>query len=144
MQMAQAKQGDKVKVNYTGKLEDGSVFDTSEGREPLEFTVGEGSLIPDFETAVEGMEIGDEKTVEIDAEKAYGPYREEGILEVPITEFPEHIKPEVGLQLQITQPDGQAAVVMISEVAEDKVTLDANHPLAGKDLTFTISLVEIL
>lgn len=141
--MPEAKRGDTVKVDYTGKLEDGSVFDTSEGREPLKFTIGEDKLIPDFEKAVEGMSVGEEKAIQISAENAYGPYREEGILQINRNEFPEHIKPEVGLQLQIKQPDGQAAIVMVSKVKEDSIILDANHPLAGKDLIFNISLVEI-
>jgi peptidylprolyl isomerase len=143
-EMAQAKDGDTVKVHYTGKLQDGTVFDTSEEREPLEFTIGNGQVIPGFETAVAGMEPNETKTASIPADKAYGPRREEMMLEVERTHFPDDLKPEVGQQLQMRRPDGQVFVVAVSDVSEESVTLDANHPLAGEDLTFEITLVEIV
>ena len=142
--MAQAKNGDTVKVHYTGKLEDGTVFDTSTKRDPLQFTISEGRLIPGFEQAVVGMNLGESKTTKISADKAYGPHREEMVLEVERNQFPEHLKPKVGEQLQIRQADGQTMVVMVTDISESSVTLDANHPLAGKDLTFDIQLIEIV
>lgn len=142
--MSKVKDGDTVKVHYTGKLEDGSVFDTSREREePLEFTLGEGQLIPGFEKAVEGMEIGDSTTVDIASDDAYGERRDDLEIEVPKSELPDNIEPEVGMQLQMQQQNGQAIPVQIIDVAEEQVTLDANHPLAGKNLTFDIELVEI-
>ncbi|HDH96842.1 MAG TPA: peptidylprolyl isomerase [Proteobacteria bacterium] len=142
--MAQAKEGDTVRVHYTGKLEDGTVFDSSVEREPLEFTIGEGQIIPGFEQAVIGMQPGEKKTVDVPPEKAYGPHREELVLEVERAKFPEHIDPQVGQQLQIPQPYGQAVIVTVTDVSETSVTLDANHPLAGKNLTFDIELIEIV
>jgi len=141
--MAEAKQGDTVKVHYTGKFEDGTVFDSSTDRDPLQFTIGEGQIIPGFEQAVIGMNPGESKTVDVPSEKAYGPHREELVMEVDRAKFPEHIKPEVGQQLQIPQAQGQAIIVTVTNISESSVTLDANHPLAGKDLTFDIELVEI-
>ncbi|HYW35782.1 MAG TPA: peptidylprolyl isomerase [Balneolaceae bacterium] len=141
--MAKAKNGDTVKVHYTGKLNDGSVFDSSQDREPLEFTLGEGQLIPGFEKAVEGMEVGDNTTVEIPSDEAYGERRDDLELEVAKNELPGDIDPEVGMQLQMKQQEsGQAIPVQITAVEDEKVKLDANHPLAGKDLTFDIELVE--
>ncbi len=142
--MAAAKSGDKVKVHYTGKLADGSVFDSSEGRDPLEFTIGDGSVIPDFDAAVEGLSAGESITREIEAESAYGKYIDELVMEIERTQLPQEIPYEVGRQLQIPQEDGRAAVVTITSVTDTSVTLDANHPLAGKDLTFQIELVEIV
>ncbi|MDK2915846.1 MAG: hypothetical protein PWR25_403 [Euryarchaeota archaeon] len=142
--MAQAKEGDTVQVHYTGKLEDGTVFDSSEERTPLEFTIGSGQIIPGFERAVVGMEPGETKTTTIQPEEAYGPHREEMTITVDRGQFPEEIKPEPGQQLQIQQPDGRAAFVVISDVSESTVTLDANHPLAGQPLTFDIKLVDIV
>ena len=141
--MAAAKDGDKVKVHYTGKLDDGTVFDSSDGRDPLEFTIGEGQIIPGFETGVQGMEPGEAKTVKIPADQAYGPHREEGVLVVNRTELPPDMNPEVGEELEVRYQEGQATVVRVTDAAEETVTLDANHPLAGKDLTFDIELVEI-
>lgn len=141
--MARASAGDTVRVHYTGRLDDGSVFDSSEGREPLEFTLGEGRVIPGFERAILGMEPGEEKTVEIPAEQAYGPHRSEMTAEVGREQFPPHIEPRVGQQLQMSQ-GGQDFVVTVTEVSEQSVRLDANHPLAGKDLTFHVQLVEIV
>lgn len=142
--MAQAKEGDTVKVHYTGKLEDGTVFDTSTEREPLEFTIGNGEIISGFERAVVGMEPGETKTATIQPEEAYGPRRDDMTLTVDRGQFPEEIKPEPGQQLQIQQPDGRAAIVTVSDVSESTVTLDANHPLAGRPLTFDIQLVDIV
>ena len=142
--MARAKYGDTVKVHYTGRLDDGTVFDTSANGEPLQFTIGSGQIIPGFEQAVVGMNPGESKTVKIPAEDAYGQRREDLIIEVEKSQLPEGLKPEVGLQLQSRQPDGRIVVLTIADVTESHVTLDANHPLAGKDLTFEIQLVEII
>jgi len=142
--MAQAKTGDTVKVHYTGKLDDGTTFDTSADREPLQFTIGEGQLITDFEQAVIGMNPGDSKTVQIPSDNAYGPRHEEMVMEVDRQEIPEGMNPEVDQMLQVRQSDGQAFVVKVTAVSESKVTLDGNHPLAGKDLTFDIQLDEIV
>ena len=142
--MAEAKNGDTVKVHYTGKLDDGTVFDTSIDREPMQFTIGEGQLIPDFEQAAVGMNPGESKTIQIPAENAYGPHHQEMIMEVERSQFPEDLKPEVGQQLQVRQADSQDFVVTVMAVSDSKVTLDGNHPLAGKDLTFDIQLAEIV
>jgi FKBP-type peptidyl-prolyl cis-trans isomerase 2 len=141
--MTQAKAGDTVKVHYTGKLGDGTVFDTSAEREPLEFTVGEGQVIPGFEQAVVGMNPGDSRTMTIPVDEAYGPHRTEMVLTVGRDQFPGNIEPEIDQQLQIRQPDGQTFVVTVTDVNDETVTLDANNPLAGQDLTFDIQLVEI-
>ncbi len=141
--MSQAKQGDTVKVHYTGKLQDGNVFDSSANREPLQFTLGAGNMIPGFEQAVQGMNVGDKKTAEIPSEQAYGEKREDMIISVPRENVPGDIQPEVGQQLAIQQQGGQQVPVTVTEVNEEKVVLDANHPLAGKDLIFEIELVEI-
>lgn len=141
--MSKVKEGDTVKVHYTGKLKDGSIFDSSEEREPLEFTLGQGQLIPGFEKAVVGMEVGDSTTVDIPSDDAYGERREDLELEVSKSDLPDNIEPEVGMQLQMQQQeDGRAIPVQITAVEDDFVKLDANHPLAGKDLTFDIELVE--
>ncbi len=142
--MVQAQRGDTVQVHYTGKLEDGTVFDTSTNRDPLQFTIGEGQIIPGFEQAVVGMNPGESKTVTIPMEQAYGPHREEMVLEVDRKQFPEHLNPEVGQQLQVRQQNGQTMIVTVVEVSDTNVTLDANHPLAGEDLTFDIHLVGIV
>jgi peptidylprolyl isomerase len=142
--MPQAKDGDTVKVGYTGRLDDGTVFDSSENRDPLEFTIGDGNLIPGFEQAVRGMSPGESKTVRIPADEAYGPHHKEMTLVVDRGEFPPEMDPQVGEQLQVRQPSGQTMVVTVSEVSDAKVTLDANHPLAGKDLTFEIQLTEVV
>lgn len=140
--MESAKAGDRVRVHYTGTLEDGTVFDSSEGREPLEFTLGSGQVIPGFDEAVSGMNPGDERTVTIPAAEAYGTRRDELVMEVERTRLPEDLEPEVGQQLQLSQ-EGQAFVVRVSDVTSESITLDANHPLAGEDLTFRLQLVEI-
>ena len=141
--MSQAKDGDTVKVHYKGTLKDGAVFDTSEGRDPLEFKLGEGQLIPGFENAVRGLNVGDKTTAEIAPDQGYGQHRDDMVEQVPKAEFPEHIKPEVGQMLRVSQPDGENLVVTITEITDDTVTVDANHPLAGKDLVFDIELVSI-
>jgi peptidylprolyl isomerase len=140
--MAQAQNGDTVKVHYTGKLEDGTQFDSSVNGDPLEFTLGEGRIIPGFEQAVLGMNPGDSKTIDIPADQAYGPYREELLMVVDREQLPPTIDPQVGQQLQVRQGD-EAFVVQITDVSDSDVTLDRNHPLAGEDLTFDIQLVEI-
>ena len=144
--MSKVKEGDTVKVHYTGKLtDDGTVFDSSREREPLEFTLGDGKLIPGFEKAVIGMEEGDSTTVELDSEDAYGERREDLELEVSKSDLPDNIDPQVGMQLQMQQQEnGQAVPVQITAVEDDYVKLDANHPLAGKDLTFDIELIELM
>ena len=141
--MTQAKNGDAVKVHYTGRLEDGTIFDSSVNRDPLEFTLGEGMLIPGFEQAVLGMSPGESKTADVSADQAYGPHREEMVVEIDRQEFPPHFQPEVGQQLRIPQSDGRVTRLLVTDVSEQKVTLDANHPLAGRDLTFDIQLLEI-
>ena len=142
--MAEAKNGDTVKVHYTGKLDDETVFDTSAGREPLEFTIGEGRLIPDFEQAVIGMSPGESKTIQVLSSNAYGPHREEMIIVVDRKDFPEDLEPKVDQRLEVRQQDGEVFAVTVTEVSGTKVTLDGNHPLAGKDLTFDIQLAEIV
>jgi peptidylprolyl isomerase len=139
----QAKIGDTVKVHYTGRLQDGTVFDTSVGSEPLEFTLGQGQLISGFEQAVIGMQVGESKTVTIPVDQAYGPRRDDMVLEVGRDELPEDLEPKVGMQLQMNQGDGGIMIVTITEVSETTIKIDANHPLAGQDLTFDIELVEI-
>jgi peptidylprolyl isomerase len=141
--LSTAQEGNKVKVHYTGTLDNGQQFDSSRDREPLEFTLGEGKVIPGFEDAVTGMEVGDVEKVTISAENAYGERRDDLVVEVNKDELPDDAEPEVGMQLQMKHQSGQAIPVQISEVKDDIVVLDANHPLAGKDLTFEIELVEI-
>ena len=139
-----AKEGDTVRVHYTGTLGDGSVFDTSAEREPLQFTIGAGAVIPGFEQGVLGMKLGESKTITIPADQAYGPYREELVWVVERDQLPAGMEPAVGQRLQTAQANGQIVVVTVINVSESTVTVDANHALAGKDLTFEIQLVEIL
>ncbi len=141
--MSKVKDGDTVKVHYTGTLTDGTVFDTSAEREPLEFTLGQGQLIPGFEKAVVGMNVGDSTEVEIPSDDAYGEAREDLVISVPKDQLPDDVEPQVGMQLQVNQQDGQPIPVRITDVGEENLTLDANHPLAGQDLKFEIELVEI-
>src|SRR6056297_451845 len=141
--LSKVKDGNTVKVHYTGTLKDGSVFDTSAEREPLEFKLGEGQLIPGFEKAVIGMEDGESTKIDIPVEEAYGEAREDLIINVPKDQLPEDVEPEVGMQLQVNQPDGQPVPVRIAEITDEELKLDANHPLAGKDLSFEIEVVEI-
>lgn len=141
--MSQAKNGDTVKVHYTGRLFDGTVFDTSVGRDPLVFMIGSGQLIPGFEEALIGMSTGENKTVVIPSEKAYGPHRKEMVVVVAKDQFPQDLKLNPGEQLELSQSDGRVIIVTITDIAESTITLDANHPLAGKDLTFDVQLVDI-
>ncbi len=142
--MQQVKSGDTVRVHYHGKLTDGTTFDSSEGREPLEFEVGSGMVIAGFDTGVTGMVIGEKRTIQIPVEEAYGEKQEDMFMEFPMDRFPADMKPEVGMQLNMSGQDGQSFPVIIREVLEDKVVLDANHPLAGEPLTFDLELVEIV
>lgn len=142
--MATAKKGDTVKVHYTGKLDTGVPFDSSIGAEPLEFELGSGKLIPGFEEAVIGMSPGESKTVKIPPEKAYGRYREDRVIDVDKKDLPEDIKPEIGMTLEVCAPSGQVIPVQITDMDENKVTLDANHPLSEQTLTFDIQLLEIV
>ncbi len=142
--MAQAKEGDTVKVHYTGKLEDGEIFDTSQDDDPLEFEIGGGKVIRGFEQGVVGMNEGESKTVEIPSDEAYGPHHQELVIDIEMDQFPDDLDPEVGQQFKMRQPDGPTIIVAVAEITDDSVTLDANHPLAGKDLTFDIQLIEIV
>lgn len=141
--MGQVKSGDKVQIHYTGKLDDGTTFDTSSGRDPLEFEVGSGQVIAGFDKAVEGMAEGDNKTVKIEPEEAYGERHEQLVQEVPKTALPEEIDPEVGMALQSRSPDGQVTQLTVTEIKDESITVDANHPLAGQPLNFDIELVKI-
>jgi peptidylprolyl isomerase len=141
--MAQAKQGDTVRVHYTGTLDDGQEFDSSRGLDPLTFTLGAGAVIQGFDEAVTGMAVGDEKRVTIPAAEAYGPRRDELTLRLPRAELPADMELEEGSQLRMEQGD-QSVVVTVREVDDESVTLDANHPLAGESLTFDLRLVEIV
>ncbi|MBT8040906.1 MAG: peptidylprolyl isomerase [Gammaproteobacteria bacterium] len=141
--MSQAKAGDTVKIHYTGTLDDGTQFDSSSGREPLEFEVGSGQVIPGFEKAIEGMAVGDTKTVNIPAEDAYGPRHDEMIQEVPKSALPDDVEPQIGMGLQARRADGAMLDLTITEVGEDSITVDGNHPLAGQALNFDLELVEI-
>ena len=141
--MAQANQGDEVQVHYTGKLEDGTIFDSSEDGEPLSFTIGENRVIPGFEEAVTGMEPGDTKTTEVDPEQAYGEHREDMVMEMDHDQIPSEVDPEVGQQLQLRLENGQTVPVLITALGEDTVTIDANHPLAGRTLIFDIEVVDV-
>lgn len=141
--MTEVKSGDKVRIHYTGTLHDGTVFDSSQGRDPLEFTVGAGQIIPGLDKHLPGMSVGDTKTVTAEAAEAYGPAHDEAIQEVAREQIPADLPLEIGTQLQMQTPQGQAIPVRVIKVTDEAVTLDANHPLAGKDLTFAIELVEI-
>jgi peptidylprolyl isomerase len=139
-----AKDGDTVQVDYTGKLADGTVFDTSIGREPLEFTLGKGGVIPGFQKAVLGMKVGEKKTVTIPADEAYGPHYDELVIEVPRDRIRTNSEPQVGQMLTTTGPNGEEINFTIIAISDNgTATLDANYPLAGKDLTFDIELVKI-
>jgi peptidylprolyl isomerase len=142
--MAQAHMGDRVKVHYTGTLADGTVFDTTRDGEPLEFTMGGREVIPGFEEAIVGMQPGETRTTVVPAAEAYGPHRHEMVAHVERERFPGNPAFTVGQQLQITQNDGQKLVARVTDVTPTTVALDANHPLAGKDLTYRITLVSIM
>jgi peptidylprolyl isomerase len=141
--MQQAKQGDVVHVHYRGTLDDGSVFDSSEGSDPIQFTLGSGEVIPGFEQAIEGMATGERKTQRIDADNAYGERRDELVFTVGRDQLPPGNEIEVGDMLRVGFPDGSSAAVQVAAMDEASVTLDANHPLAGKALTFDLELVSI-
>ena len=142
--MQQVKAGDVVKVHYTGKLTNGDQFDSSTGREPLEFTVGAGQMIKGFDAAMPGMTVGEKKTINILPEDAYGVKDEQAIIEFPKENIPKDMKPEVGMQLQLRNESGQPFPVTIAEIKDDVIVLDANHSLAGKELVFDIELMEIV
>ena len=141
--MSQAIKGDTIKVHYTGRLADGSIFDSSKDREPLEVTLGAGSVIAGFDKGLTGMALGETKTINIPAEDAYGQIRQDMIAEVDKKDIPSEIKPEVGQELELTQEDNNIINVTISKIEDDKITIDANHPLAGKELIFDLEMVEI-
>jgi len=142
--MAVAQDGDRVKVYFTGTLEDGTIFGQTHEDEPFEFTIGEESVLPKFGDAVIGMEEGEDKTFLIAPEDAYGPRDEKRVFTAEKSEIPDHIKPEIGKKIQVQMDNGQMAILTVLDVSEDKVTFDANDPLAGEELTFKIKLLEIL
>lgn len=142
--MPEAKVNDTVRIHYTGSLDDGTTFDSSKGNDPLEFTLGAGQVIPGFENAVEGMSVGETKSVHIPKEQAYGERREDLILNVDHNQFPEGVTPQVGQQFELRTQSGKAIPAMVARVSDDSITLDANHPLAGQDLNFELELVEIV
>ena len=142
--MAQAKQGDTVKIHYTGKFEDGTVIDTSVDRFPLEFTLGEGEVIAGLERAVLGMNAGESTTVRIAAEEGHGPYREDMVMVVDRDRLPEDLQPSMGEALEVSQLGGRTALAWVTNVTPSEVTVDANHPLAGKDLVLDIQIVEVV
>lgn len=139
----EAKNGDKVKVHYTGKLTSGEQFDSSAGREPLEFTVGAGQMIKGFDAAIPGMKVGDKKTIEIPPTEGYGERSPEAMIDFPKENIPEDMKLEVGMQLSLRDQSGRPIPVTVTEIKEESVVLDANHFLAGETLVFDIELVEI-
>lgn len=142
--MAQkAEQGDTVAVHYTGKLDSGEVFDSSQGRDPLEFQVGSGQVIPGFDRAVDGLAVGESREVRIEPDEGYGEPREDLVVDVERSQFPAEAEPEVGQQVQVQVAPGQNRVATIQEIGDEAITLDLNHPLAGKSLTFDVELVDI-
>ena len=140
--MLQAKKGDTVKVNYKAKANEEIIFDSSQ-LEPLKLTIGNNEVIPAFEEALVGMNLGEKKTINVDSEEAFGPYLEELVSEVQRNQIPSDVELKIGQQIQIKQPDGSAIIVTVKELDDNKVTFDANHPLAGKDISFDIELLEI-
>lgn len=141
--MSEVKVGDKVKVHYTGRLNDGTEFDSSKDREPLEFEVGSQQVIPGFENSVIGLKAGESVTVNIPADEAYGPRIDEMVIQIDKDKLPHDFNPELGQEFQLPQENGQNVIVSVTDITETQIELDANHPLAGKDLTFDIQLVEI-
>ena len=141
--MAQSKNGDNVKVHYTGTLADGTVFDSSEGKDPLDVKLGSGTVIPGFDTALTGMEVGEKKTVTIPYENAYGPHNAEMVMQIPITEVPEDMSPEIGDKMQVGGAAGETMAVTVLDITDDFIVLDANPPLAGQNLTFALELITI-
>jgi FKBP-type peptidyl-prolyl cis-trans isomerase 2 len=142
--MEQVKNGDKVKVHYHGRLTDGTIFDSSEGRDPFEFEVGRGMVIKGFDEGVKGMTVGDKKTISIPVEDAYGPEDPQMIMDFPIEKFPPDLKPEIGMQLNMSNESGDQFPVVVTEITPEKVILDGNHPLAGEELVFDLELIEIV
>ncbi len=136
------KNGDTVKVHYTGKFENGDIFDSSVEREPLKVTIGEGMVIPGFENAILGMEINEKKTVTISPEEGYGEQSAENMIEMPKSSLPEGMEVEIGMPLHLTNNEGHTIPVMVAEILDESIKLDANHPLAGKTLVFEIELIE--
>jgi peptidylprolyl isomerase len=143
-EMAQAKAGDKVRVHYEGKLSDGTIFDSSLEREPIEFILGQDTVIPGFEDAVIGMEAGESKDVSIPPEEGFGEYSEDLVVDIEKTILPPEINPELGMQLEVSSEEETPRVFTIADIVEDSITLDGNHPLAGKEIAFKITLLEIL
>ncbi len=141
--MSKAGQGDTVTVEYTGKLEDGTVFDTSRDKDPISFTIGDEEVIPGFEEAVVGMETGESKSATLPPDEAYGPRSDEMVFTVPSSELPEDLDPEVGDRLEVQSREGQTFPAVVAEIEGEQVTIDANHPLAGEELTFEIELKSI-
>jgi peptidylprolyl isomerase len=142
--MAEAKAGDKVRVHYKGQLSDGTIFDSSLEREPIEFILGQDTVIPGFEDAVIGMEAGESKDVSIPPEEGFGEYSEDLVVNIEKTILPPEINPELGMQLEVSSEEETPRVFTIADIAEDSITLDGNHPLAGKEIAFKITLLEIL
>ena len=141
--MDHVKEGDNISLHYTGTLDDGTVFDSSEGRDPLSFTVGSGEVIQGFDDGVRGMEVGETRDINIPPDQAYGEYYEELVRVVPRQAFPEGMSPEIGMTLELELPSGQSLPVRIIDIENDEITLDANHLLAGETLNFKIHLVNI-
>jgi peptidylprolyl isomerase len=141
--MAHPRSGDTVKVHYTARLDDGRVFDSSKARDPLELTIGAGRPFPAVDEVLTQMEPGEERIVAIPSDSAYGPHRPDLVLAVDRTEFPNDIQPQVGQRLQLRHEQGEVSVVTVADVSDEQVTLDANHPLAGRDLMLELQLVEV-
>ncbi len=141
--MTQAKAGDTVQIHYTGTLSDGSVFDSSEGRDPLSFTLGSGQIIPGLDAAIDGMAMGEQKTVTIPSDQAYGAHNPDAVQAIPRNQIPPEIPVTAGTQLQMQTPDGRAVPVVVADATDEHVMIDANHPLAGKDLTFAVEIVKV-
>jgi len=142
--MSQARAGQTVRIHYTAKLENGALLDSSAERDPMEFELGSGRVITGLDSAVQGMTVGESKTVTLQADEAFGPHHEQLVVSVPNSELPDNLQPSVGMQLESRAPDGKITKLTITEVADNFVTIDANHPLAGKVLQFDIELVEIV
>ena len=142
--MSEARSGDTVRINYTGTLTDGTKFDSSEGREPLEFQVGAGQIISGLDREVEGMKVGDRQTVTVPAEEAYGPHDAAKVQTIPRDALPPEIEPQPGMQLQARTPQGGQVALVVTALDDQAITVDANHPLAGQDLVFDIEVVDIV
>jgi peptidylprolyl isomerase len=142
--MALAKEGDMVKVHYTVKLGDGTIIGSTTNHEPLQFTIGEGQILPGFEQAVVGMNPGESKTIEVPADQSFGPHLDEMVVVIDRARLPGDFNPKIGEQVQFRQEDGQIATVLVTDVSGSSITIDANHPLSGKDLTFDIQFLEVV